>query len=108
MPIYKAPVDDVLFLLEDVVPLARHADLPGFGDLGPETLEAVLREAARLVEEVVQPLNRVGDVEGCRRAADGSVTAPPGFRDAYPPMRRVDGSASRPSRSRVARASPTR
>ena len=83
MPSYRAPVDDVLFLLQDVVGLDRHGNLPGFADLGPDTLEAILREGAKLVEEVAQPLNRIGDMEGCTRAPDGTVATPPGFRDAY-------------------------
>ncbi|WP_293861390.1 acyl-CoA dehydrogenase C-terminal domain-containing protein [uncultured Alsobacter sp.] len=83
MPSYRAPIEDVTFLLQDVVGFDRHGNLPGFGDLGPETLEAILREGAKLVEEVAQPLNRIGDEAGCTRAPDGSVSTPPGFRDAY-------------------------
>ncbi len=83
MPSYRAPVDDVKFLLNDVFGIERHTNLPGFADLTPDTLDAVLGEGARLFEEVWQPLNRVGDTQGCTRHADGSVTTPDGFRDAY-------------------------
>ncbi len=83
MPTYRAPVDSVLFLLTDVLGFYRHANLPGFADATPEVVEAILREGARFAEEVLTPLNRVGDVEGCTRHDDGSVTTPTGFRDAY-------------------------
>ena len=83
MPIYKAPVDDALFLLNDVFHLDHYGNLPGFSDASPDVVEAVLREAAKFSEEVLTPLNRVGDKEGCKRAGDGSVTTPTGFKDAY-------------------------
>jgi acyl-CoA dehydrogenase len=83
MPSYKAPVDDALFLLNDVFHLDRYGNLPGFADATPDLVEAVLLEAAKFSEEVLTPLNRVGDSEGCTRHADGSVTTPTGFKDAY-------------------------
>jgi len=83
MPIYKAPVDDALFLLNDVFHLDRYGNLPGFSDASPDVVEAVLREAAKFSEEALAPLNRVGDKDGCKRAPDGSVTTPKGFKDAY-------------------------
>jgi hypothetical protein len=83
MPIYKAPVDEVMFLLTDVLQIARYNNLPGFADASPDLLQAALGEAAKLAEEVVQPLNRSGDKEGCTRHDDGSVTTPKGFKDAF-------------------------
>ena len=83
MPTYKAPVDDALFLLNDVFHIEHYGNLPGFSDASPDVVEAVLREAAKFSEEVLTPLNRPGDKEGCKRAADGSVTTPKGFKEAY-------------------------
>src|SRR5215218_4790257 len=83
MPIYKAPVEDVNFLLNDVFQIDRYDNLPGFSDASADVREAVLSEAAKLAEEVLQPLNRVGDEEGCTRHEDGSVTTPKGFKEAY-------------------------
>ncbi|MBI3702686.1 MAG: acyl-CoA dehydrogenase C-terminal domain-containing protein, partial [Rhizobiales bacterium] len=83
MPSYKAPVDDALFLLNDVFHLDRYGNLPGFADASPDVVEAVLREAGKFAEEVLTPLNRVGDKEGCTRHPDGSVTTPTGFKDAF-------------------------
>jgi acyl-CoA dehydrogenase len=83
MPVYKAPVEEVTFLLGEVFHLARYNNLPGFADATPDVVEAVLSEAARFSEAVLMPLNRVGDREGCRRNPDGSVSTPTGFKDAY-------------------------
>ena len=83
MTIYKAPVDNTVFLLQDVLGLQRHSNLPGFADATPDVVEAVLREGARLCEEVLHPLNRIGDIEGCTRHDDGSVTTPKGFKEAF-------------------------
>src|SRR5262249_9633972 len=57
VPIYKAPIDEVLFLLNDVFQISRYNNLPGFADASPDVLEPILTEAAKLCEEVVQPLN---------------------------------------------------
>jgi alkylation response protein AidB-like acyl-CoA dehydrogenase len=83
MPTYKAPVDDVMFLLSDVFHIDRYNNLPGFADATPDLIEAVLAEAAKFCEDVLTPLNRVGDKEGCKRHGDGSVSTPTGFKDAY-------------------------
>jgi alkylation response protein AidB-like acyl-CoA dehydrogenase len=83
VPIYNAPVDEMLFLLTDVFQIARYNNLPGFADAAPDVIEAILTEAGKLCEEVAQPINRVGDEEGCTRHSDGSVTTPNGFKAAY-------------------------
>jgi alkylation response protein AidB-like acyl-CoA dehydrogenase len=83
LPVYKAPVASVLFLLRDVLGYERHANLPGFSEAPLDVVEAVLTEGARFCEDVLAPLNRAGDRQGCKRAEDGSVTTPDGFREAY-------------------------
>lgn len=83
MPIYKAPIDEAMFLLQDVFGIERHRDLSGFSDVSSETLRAILEEGAKLCEESFLPINLSGDREGCRRNADGSVTTPSGFCQAY-------------------------
>ena len=83
MPTYKAPVDEVMFLLNEVLHVERYNNLPGFADATPDLDRGGAGEAAKFCEDVLAPLNRVGDKEGCRRHADGSVTTPPGFKDAY-------------------------
>jgi acyl-CoA dehydrogenase len=83
MPSYNAPVKDTLFLLNDVFDYARYDNMPGFSEAPLDVVEAVLGEGAKIAEEVLQPLNRSGDMEGCTRHADGSVTTPKGFKEAY-------------------------
>jgi alkylation response protein AidB-like acyl-CoA dehydrogenase len=83
MPTYKAPVEEALFLLDDVLHFKSYSQLPGFNELTGDLLAQILGEASKLCEEVLQPLNRVGDEEGCERHADASVTTPRGFKAAY-------------------------
>ena len=83
MPIYKAPVADTLFILNDVLSLERYNNLPGFTDASGDMLEAIAGEAARLAEEALFPVNLSGDREGCTRHDDGTVTTPKGFKAAY-------------------------
>lgn len=83
MPSYKAPVENTLFLLYDVLGFDRHANLPRFSEATRDVVEAVLGEGAKVAEKIFQPLNRSGDLEGCRRLDDGSVVTPKGFGAAY-------------------------
>ncbi len=83
MAIYKGPTEDVLFLLADVLRIGRYDNLPGFTDAAPDIRRAILEEASKFCEQVLTPLNRTGDAEGCARRPDGSVTTPNGFKEAF-------------------------
>jgi 3-(methylsulfanyl)propanoyl-CoA dehydrogenase len=87
MTVYRAPVEDVTFLLNDVFQIDRYNNLRGFSDATPDVRRAIIDEAARLSEEVLHPLNHSGDLEGCTRLDDGSVRTPAGFKDAYKQIR---------------------
>ncbi len=83
MPTYRAPLEDSLFILNDVLNIERHNNLPGFADATPDMIEAILGEAGKMSEEVLQPLNEIGDKEGCIWNDDHTVTTPKGFKAAY-------------------------
>jgi alkylation response protein AidB-like acyl-CoA dehydrogenase len=83
MPQYTPPVRDTRFVLDHIVGLQNHANVDGFAVATPDVVDAVLEEGGRFVAEVLFPLNLSGDQEGCTRHADGSVTTPAGFKDAY-------------------------
>jgi alkylation response protein AidB-like acyl-CoA dehydrogenase len=90
MPEYKAPLKDIEFVMNEVLDFEQHyANLPGGDEASPDLVNAILVEAAKFSEEVLAPLNQIGDQQGCTRHEDGSVTTPAGFKEAY--QQYVDG-----------------
>ena len=83
MSTYHAPLAEMQFVLNDLAGLSKVASLPGFEDATPDTVTAVLEEAARFATEVLDPLNATGDREGSKLLADGTVKTPAGFKPAY-------------------------
>ena len=80
---YKAPLRDMRFLMNEVLDYPAHyASLPNGKDADPEMVDAILDGAAQLCEDVLAPLNRSGDIEGCH-FDNGAVTTPKGFKEAY-------------------------
>jgi alkylation response protein AidB-like acyl-CoA dehydrogenase len=86
MAVYKAPVKDIAFVLNEVLDVSSLAKLPGYEDATPDTIQAIVEEAGKLCENVLFPLNRTGDEEGCHYE-NGVVRTPKGFKDAYDQFR---------------------
>lgn len=82
MPVYKAPVRDFQFVLNEYLNLGQYKDVPGFADAGPELMTPVLEAAAQFTEEVLFPLNQKADKQGLKYE-NGNVTMPDGFKQAY-------------------------
>ncbi|MEO0442417.1 MAG: acyl-CoA dehydrogenase C-terminal domain-containing protein [Pseudomonadota bacterium] len=81
---YKAPLEDIRFLINDVFQLPElWQRLPTIAELiDADTADAILEEAAKLMSDVIHPLNQSGDAEGCRWES-GEVFSPHGFKEAY-------------------------
>ncbi|SHF34784.1 acyl-CoA dehydrogenase [Loktanella atrilutea] len=85
MPSYTAPLKDYQFVLHDVLRVSEQ-DIPGYADLDRDFTAAVLEEVGKLSSNVLQPLNAVGDTEGCR-LENGVVRTPTGFKAAFDQVR---------------------
>ena len=84
MTTYKAPIRDMQFVMQDLLNFERHyQSLPDYGEVNQELIDAILGEASKFSEEVLNPLDAVGDEVGCKMLEDGEVRTPPGFKDAY-------------------------
>src|SRR5260370_12548207 len=79
---YQAPLDDMKFVLRELVDLELLAELPGFGDMTLDVADSVLEEAAKFAAGVLSPLNRSGDLEGARWQ-EGQVLTAGGWKQAY-------------------------
>jgi alkylation response protein AidB-like acyl-CoA dehydrogenase len=85
MPHYTAPTKDMQFILHDVLDISS-STVPGYSELDRGFTAAILEEAGKLAENVLAPLNPVGDHEGCT-LENGVVKTPTGFKAAYDQMR---------------------
>ena len=86
MTVYKAPLREYKFVLNELFDVGELSALPGYEEATPDTVEAVLEEGAKIAEEVLFPLNRSGDEEGCS-FENGVVRTPKGFKEAYDTFR---------------------
>ena len=83
MPEYKAPLRDIKFVMNELLNSEQHyANLEGGEDATPDMVDAIIGEGAKFCEQVLSPLNQVGDREGCTWSEEG-VKTPTGFKEAY-------------------------
>jgi len=83
MPIdYRAPLDDMQFILHQLIPMSVIANLPGYEDVSEDLVNTILDEADKFASQVLSPLNWSGDQAGCVYQ-DGAVQTPEGFKQAY-------------------------
>lgn len=79
---YRAPIKDMRFVMDELAGFREIGQLPGCEEATAELADAVLEEAGKFTGEVLAPLNRIGDQQGCRLGPDGVVT-PAGWKEAY-------------------------
>jgi alkylation response protein AidB-like acyl-CoA dehydrogenase len=79
---YNAPLKDMRFALSEIAEIDALSGLPGYEEMSPDLVDAVLEEAGKLANGVIGPLNRPGDQEGAR-IEDGAVKTASGFKEAY-------------------------
>jgi len=86
---YQAPLKDIAFVQQDLFAFEDYLQSTDcWQEMNGELVDAVLNECAKFCEEVIAPLNAVGDDQGCQWN-DGVVTTPKGFKEAY--QQYVDG-----------------
>lgn len=83
MTVYQAPVDDMNFVLNELAQLPEFAQAAALEDVNEEIVTAILDEASKLANQVLAPINRLGDEEGVHLDSNGDVIAPPAFVQAY-------------------------
>lgn len=79
---YRAPIKEMRFVMDELAGLPEISQLPGFEEATADVVDAILDEAAKFTAGVLDPLNRLGDTEGCKLGPNGVVT-PPGWKEAY-------------------------
>jgi len=82
MPEYKAPIRDIKFVMQELLDYNQHYQTLGYEDASEDMVDAILSEAAKFTEQVIAPLNQIGDQQGCTWD-NGIVTTPDGFKEAY-------------------------
>ncbi|MDM7255920.1 MAG: acyl-CoA dehydrogenase [Paracoccus sp. (in: a-proteobacteria)] len=79
---YRAPVEQISFILNNIVPYAKLTETEQFAEAGAETVEAILAEAGKMADQVLAPLNRAGDLTPAR-LENGKLRSSPGYAEGF-------------------------
>ena len=82
MSAYSAPIDDMQFVVKELIGLETISQLPGCEEVTPDLVDAVIEEAGKFAAGVLDPLNQPGDQHGAV-LNEHVVTPAPGFKEAY-------------------------
>ena len=82
MPTYKAPIEDIKFVLHELLGAEQLTSIEEYAEASPDLVDQILEEGGKLCEEVLFPINQSGDEEGCTWD-NGAVRTPKGFKEAY-------------------------
>jgi alkylation response protein AidB-like acyl-CoA dehydrogenase len=84
MPQYTPPLRDFQFVLHELLDAqSQLSEIPRHAEINRELIDQVLEEGGKFCADILFPLNRSGDEEGCRHLGDGVVTTPKGFKQAW-------------------------
>ncbi|MFT5162505.1 MAG: alkylation response protein AidB-like acyl-CoA dehydrogenase [Alteromonadaceae bacterium] len=82
MPEYKTPLRDIKFVMQELLECGKHYSELGYLEASEEMVDVIIAQAGKFTEQVIAPLNQIGDQQGCT-FTDGVVTTPDGFKQAY-------------------------
>jgi len=82
MPTYTAPVEDMMFLFEKLRNNKEYNELEKYKEVTPDLVKDILQEAAKINQNLILPLAKVGD-ENPAILENGVVRTPPGYKEAY-------------------------
>ena len=90
MPSYTAPVEDMMFLFEKLRNNEKYNELEKYKEVTSDLVKDILQEAAKINQNLILPLAKVGD-ENPAVLENGVVRTPPGYKEAYKKYKRMDG-----------------
>ena len=82
MPIYNAPVEEMMFLFDHLKDNKNYKEIDKYKEINSDLVKDVLQQAAKINQELILPLAKIGDEKPCVYE-NGVVRSPPGYKEAY-------------------------